>query len=244
MTRTLKEDKPRCSHKGQIYNFEDAEFDGAVAETIAQNGITYAKEAGSGAQVDPDDPDYPFRDLEGIVLPDEIGANRPTLTPFRGGRVREYAYGATDRVSLRYHMPHDIAPNRDAFIHFHWAHNGTAISGTLQATFSYTYAKGHYQEIFIPEKQLTFNIPITDINSHPRWEHFIDEIPIFTELGSATELSWADIEPDALLEADLTVDVIPTITGGAPNEPFILTADLHYRSTGTGTKQKAPDFYT
>lgn len=50
------------------------------------------------------------------------------------------------------------------------------------------------------------------------------------------------LEPDGVLCIHYDVNTIPTITGGS-NRVFIMFVDLHYQSTGIGTKQKAPNFY-
>ncbi|MCK4635847.1 MAG: hypothetical protein KAT32_03210 [Candidatus Moranbacteria bacterium] len=52
------------------------------------------------------------------------------------------------------------------------------------------------------------------------------------------------MEPDGLLMVSLKTTTIPTITGSATsNLPYIFTVDIHYQSTGIGTKNKVPDFY-
>jgi hypothetical protein len=244
MTRTVREDKPRLSHKGDKFVFTDSSFDGSVAETIAQNGVTFAKEANNGAKVDPTAPAFPFRDLEGIVIPDIQGASKPDFTAFRGGLIKENAYSIGDDLNLRYHMPHDAVLNSDIFFHFHWAHNGTAISGSFDVEVKFTYAKGHNQADFGVEKTLTFNIPTPDIGTIPQYRHRIEELPLFVENPDANQLGWADVEPDAVLLCHLRPTAIPVITGGSPNEPFIFTADLHYASTNIGTKNKEFPFYT
>lgn len=51
------------------------------------------------------------------------------------------------------------------------------------------------------------------------------------------------IEVDGVIIVALVVSTIPTITGGSPNEPFLITADIHYQSNNLATKNKAPDFW-
>jgi hypothetical protein len=71
----------------------------------------------------------------------------------------------------------------------------------------------------------------------------ITEVQLTTSGGSATQWDTSLIEVDGLILGCLTLTAIPTITGGVVNEPFVHHIDLHYQSTGIGTKQKAPDFY-
>jgi len=47
------------------------------------------KASGSGIKVDTATPTYPWRDLEGTIMPDQQGANAPTLAAFIGGNVRD-----------------------------------------------------------------------------------------------------------------------------------------------------------
>ena len=51
------------------------------------------------------------------------------------------------------------------------------------------------------------------------------------------------IEPDGLLLVNFTLNTLPTITGGTTAEAFIHAIDIHYQSTGIGTKNKAAGFY-
>lgn len=207
----------------------------------------FPHEKGAGAiMVDHDLPAYTWRDITGIIRPDPIGANAPTLTTFRGGAVRSYAFGATDKIDCEFHIPHDLVcgPNCPSlYLHHHWSHNGTAISGTLAATASTTYSKGHYEGTFPAEKTFAFSKSTPNIATIPRWVHGIEEVEIAKWGGSGSLYDMADIEPDGLLLVNFTVDTIPTITGGSPNEPFILHLDLHYASTNIGTRNRSPNFW-
>jgi len=127
----------------------------------------------------------------------------------------------------------------------HWSHNGTAISGSLILDYGVTYAKGHKQALFGVEVAPQQTIATPDIATVPQYQHWLDEYQLSATSPSATQLDTDDIEPDGIVLVNLTVNTIPTITGGTTNEPFIHTLDLHYQTTGLiGTKQKEPDFYT
>lgn len=207
------------------------------------DGLTINKASGNGIKVDTDTPTFGWRDLRGFMLPDTVGLNAPTLSTFIGGSVRRFAYTANDKMDLEFHIDHDYAMGTDTFIHIHWGHNGTAISGNFVVSFVYTYAKGFNQGIFSAEKTVTMTYNTVNIATTPRYAHRIDEIQLSSNGGSATLLDSALIEPDGVIGVNMTVTSTPTITGGSPNEPFIFFCDIHYQSTNIGTKQKAPNFY-
>jgi hypothetical protein len=209
---------------------------------LSGRALTMPKGRGFGTQIDPDDPGFGWMDLFGVLRPDPLGANSPTLAAMRDGNCREYFYAAADKMDKDYHINHDDA-GHDLFIHIHWGHIGTAISGNFVVTFSYTYAKGHGQEIYPVEKQLVLTYPTMDITTTPQYIHRIDELQLSLAGGSETQIDTNLIEPDGVIIMNMTVTEIPTITGGAQAKPFIHFADIHYRSTGQATKQKAPNFY-
>ena len=84
----------------------------------------------------------------------------------------------------------------------------------------------------------------SDITNSPQHCHRVDEINLTSVGGSASTLDIAEIEVDGLIEMHYDVVTIPTITGGTGNEPYFFTLDIHYQSTGIGTKSKDPDYYT
>lgn len=210
-------------------------------------GLQVPKTAGLGIKVDSTGtPTFPWRDLLGEVAPKTSGVGAPTLAAFRGGNVRSYFFSSGDDIDLTYHIPHDYVPASDLFIHVHWSHNGTAISGSLVCNFYMTYAKGHNQALngeFAAEANRTLTVSTPDIATIPRYRHRVDETQITAASPAASQIDSDIIEPDGVLLIHMDVTTIPTITGGSPNEPTIFTVDIHLQSTGIGTKAKAPDFY-
>lgn len=144
---------------------------------------------------------------------------------------------------MDFHIPHDYVPGSDLFIHMHWSHNGTAISGNIVTTFKFTYAKGHGQEIFPAEKTVVITYNTVNIATTPRYIHRIDEAQLSTPGGSASLLDSNLIEPDGIIMMNMTMTTVPTITGAAVPAPVVFFADVHYQSTGIGTKQKSPNFW-
>lgn len=218
--------------------------DFSAKKFIGYDNLILPKTAGKGILVDTAAPTYNWKDLHGWLKPDTGGVGAPTLAAFRGGVVRTFFYAANDLFDQDYHIPHDWAPGTDLFIHLHWSHNGTAITGNFTVTITHTYAKGHGQANFRAEKVITLTYATVNIATTPQYVHRIDEVQLTSAGGSASLENTGVIEPDGVFSLQLKVIAIPTITGGTQNKPAILYMDLHYQSTNIGTKQKSPDFYT
>jgi len=208
-------------------------------------GLQLPKTSGLGIKVDSTGtPTFPWRDLIGDITPKTSGAGAPTLAAFRGGNVRSFFYSAGDDGDAIFHIPHDYVPGSDMFLHLHWGHNGTAISGSLVVDFYLTYAKGHDQAAFAAEVNRTLTVSTPNIATIPQYRHRVDETQITAASPAASQIDSDIIEVDGLILVHFNATTIPTITGGTTNEPAFFTLDIHYQSTGVGTKQKAPDFWT
>jgi hypothetical protein len=211
-------------------------------------GLQLPKTSGLGIKVDSTGtPTFPWRDLIGDINPKVSGAGAPILAAFRGGNVRSYFFAAGDDIDCFFHVPHDYVPASDIHIHTHWAHNGTAISGTLVLNYYVTYAKGHNQATngeFQAEVNRTVTVSTPDIATIPRYRHRVEETQLSAASPAASQLDSDIIEVDGLILVHLDVTTIPTITGGTTNRPALFAVDIHYQSTGVGTKQKSPDFWT
>jgi hypothetical protein len=219
------------------------------SQQVSYNGssIVLPKEQNSGIKVDTVAPTFGWKDITGILYPDTGGANAPALGTFRGGNIRRFSYAVADKCDCEFHIPHDYAMGTDVYVHVHWSHNGTAISGNMVFTIAHSYAKGHNQgeaSVYPAEKTVVLTYVTTNIATTPQYIHRVDEVAISSAGGSATLMDTAAIEPDGVIAINLTTTTIPTITGGSPNEPFIFHIDLHYQSTQTATKNKSPDFWT
>jgi hypothetical protein len=198
-------------------------------------------EAGYGIQIDPSKPSFTWRDLEGEEVIDVAGQNSAVLAAYRGA-VRDHAFGVGDMMDVRFHIPHDIVPGHPMYVHLHWSHNGTDISGSLSSDLSYTYAKGHDQAEFMLPKLITLSEDAGDIITTPPYRHKIPEMKISDTVESASVMKASDVEIDGLILMNLEVKEIPVITGGS-GKPFIHRIDIHYLSTSIGTLNKVPYFY-
>jgi hypothetical protein len=203
--------------------------------------IILPKTSGEGIQVDTATPSFAWRDKEGTYVYNTAGLNAPSIAAFRGGSCRALKFIANDRIDVQIHWPHDYVMGTDAYMHVHWLHNGTAITGNASFRLDYTYAKGHNQADFPAEKQQTITYATTNIATTPQYRHRIEEIVISSNGGSGTLIDRALFEPDGVLMVSVTLTSLPTITAGDLFIPFI---DLHYQGTEIGTKQKSPPFWT
>jgi hypothetical protein len=184
-----------------------------------------------------------WQDLFGPIIVRDTGVTAPSLATFRAGQIEQYAFSAADKVGFTFHLPHNYKRGTDLYFHVHWSHNGTAISGNMTWTYHATYAKGHDQEIWPVEVSGVINRNTVNIATTPRYIHALDEIQLSTPGGSASLLDTDALEVDGIILLQLFATTIPTITGGAPNEPFLIMADMHYQADMFGTKNKAPNFY-
>ena len=185
-----------------------------------------------------------WKDILGSVTVRGTGPTAPSLTPYRGGNIDQFAFSAADEVMVEFHLPHDYAPGTDIYLHFHWSHNGTAISGNMTWGYDVSYAKGHNQAVFPAEVSGTVTYATVDIATTPQYQHFITELQLSASTPSGSQIDTDDLEVDGIILARVYASAIPTITGGAPNEPFLHFVDIHYQSNYIGTKNKAPNFYT
>jgi hypothetical protein len=214
---------------------------------LCNSDFVLPKTSGIGIKVDTTTPTFPWHDKEFIWIPDIAGGDAPNLATFRddggGLTVRSFAYNVGDRMDAFIHIPHDWVVGTDLYLHVHWAHNGTSVSGNMIWKANYTMAKGHNQQNFgaIKSQNITYNT--VDITTTPQYRHRIDEVQLSDNGGTGNLLDTAQIEVDGIIMLSLIADTIPTI-GGGTTSPFLITTDLHYQSSNIGTKNKAPNFYS
>ena len=221
--------------------------DGAGSSTLAITGdgtLILDNVSGIGIKFDPAAPTYGWKDVLGAIVVRQTGPSAPNFTTFRGGSCRAYAFDVGDQADIIFHIPHDYVLGSDLHLHLHWLHNGTSVSGNLTVDYSVSYAKGHDQAAFSAEVTPQLTVAAPNIATIPRWQHRIDEIQLSAVVPAADQLTTGDLEVDGIISINLSPSVIPAISGGSPNQPFFLFADLHYQSTGVATKNKVPNFYT
>ena len=225
------------------------EFTGTTSLTITAPSLVLDNASGSGFKVDMDTPVYPWRDLEGLIYPDPANpAAAPTVALFRTG-LYAYSYTDGDQCHFSFHMPHDWAPGTDLFLHVHWAHNATGVAAnTLTWAFVMSFAKGFAQEVFSVPITPSITYAMVNLTTTPQYQHKITEIQLSAASPTAAQFDTDNLEVDGMFIGTMTMGVpAGSFSGGTPDEAiYIFTIDLHYQSTGIGTKQKSPNptFYS
>ncbi len=212
-----------------------------AGQAILGHQVIIDKTQGDGIKVDFDAPTYAWQDLLGEITVRGIGANDPAWSVYRGG-IRQYQFGAADEVWLNFHIPHDYVPGSDIYIHAHWSHIVTTVTGgSVTWGFEVSYSKGHNQAAF----SAPITVTLAQNASTGQYQHLIAEIQLSAASPSVSQLDSDIIEVDGLIlvRAYLSANNM-TVSGGLVPDPFLHYVDIHYQSTGIGTKQKAPDFWT
>lgn len=218
----------------------------------ATTGLVLPKTSGTGIKVDNTTPTYPWKDLLGDIIIQRVTATNPTWALFRTPQ-EAWSFssgGGANEVFNRFHIPHDYVMGTDLYIHAHWAQNvvdtgGTAgVPGAVKWNFDISYAKGHgtaggAASAFPASK----TVSVTQQGTTTQYGHMIAEVVFTSAGGSATLTDNALIEPDGVVLVRtwrLDTDASDTLN----QAPFLFYVDLHFQSTGVGTKQKSPPFWT
>ena len=191
-----------------------------------------------------------WKDLLGQVVTRRTAGTRPAFGTFMGVALDAFHFSATDAVNFYFHIPHDYAIGTDIFLHTHWGHNGTAISGNMIWTAEVTISN---RTAAVPHG--SFKTPITtsmnsntisgamNITNYPQHCHCVEEIQLSSATPSASQLNTADLLIDGVVHMNFAATAIPIITGSATNEPFLFFVDIHYQADMEGTLNKDPDYY-
>lgn len=212
--------------------------------------VTLSKTSGKGLKVDTSTPTFPWHDLLGAISIRGVGATDPSYNIYRGG-IRGYQFDVNEEVFIEFHMPHDYVPGSDIYLHFHHSINGKTTAGVTAGTVNggtttwgaeVSYSKGHNQGAF--SAPITTTVTSTTTAS-TLYQHYITEVQLSAASPSASQLDSDDLEVDGLIlvRAYLSANDITVVSGVKP-APFLHFVDIHYQSTGIGTKQKAPNFWT
>lgn len=171
---------------------------------------------------------FGWRDITGEVLTRGVGATDPAWAQIGSGPFYAYSFALNDTCWMVYHVPHDFAPSTDVHLHVHWISDGTD-ANPVKWQFKYAYAKGFNQAAF---DSAGTTITAQEAASGTAYQHMVTET-------SAIDMSIT--EPDGLILVNIT-----RVTNGATDNTdtiFMLTADVHYRSTNLATLNKSPNFY-
>lgn len=184
-----------------------------------------------------------WEDVIGVFTPRTTSGSTYNPSNFIGG-VYSWPHAINYTGDIVYHMPHSYAPGTDLYLHMHWGHQGTSISGSFVVSLVVTHAKRtSAQDVFSTPITTSLSITGLNITNTPRYSHRIDEIQLSTPGGASNMLNTDDIGVDSLIMVRYTTSTIPSISGGVKNQPFIFASDLHIQTNVIGTPHKDPDYY-
>lgn len=170
-----------------------------------------------------------WRDITGQIQVRGTGPTDPSWSQIGATAFSAYDFSVGDMCWLYLHVPHDIVPNSEVFLHAHWVTDGTD-TNPVKWEFTYSHANGFDQEAF------AFGSPGTataeEAGPGVQYQHMV------------TETAGIDMtipEPDGLIALRCR-----RVTNGATDNAdnvFLLQCDVHYLSNDHATPGKAPDFY-
>lgn len=230
---TLTSKGAKLSHSEMDTNFTDLR-DGV--------DMMIPKTKGLGIKVDSlGTPDFGWHDIIGTISIYADDVNRAAISVYRGG-IQALRFAPGNQAHINFHIPHDYVVGTDIFIHAHWSHNFTTVTGgSVTFGFETMYGKGHNQAAF----EAPVNISVIDTASTTQYQHMIAETAASINGGSAVQLDTNSLEPDGIIQVRVYVDSNDIlVSGGGVPDPYIHFVDIHYQSTGVATKNRIPDFWT
>lgn len=187
---------------------------------------------------------FGWEDLIGDIKPRTNGVYAPVLKNLTVNNT-EFSYSVGDKCECKYHIPHNYVPKSDLYIHAHWTHSGTNLTGSFVLKLYSTYSKGHQQDTFTHTALGSISVSGLNITNTPTLAHRVDEVIYSTKGGSASLLDTNLIEVDGFILLTFETDTIPSISGSPyTDDVYIISLDIHYRSTDLPTKNKSPNFYS
>ena len=212
----------------------------SLVEIDASGNIIIPKTAGTGIQVDIDSPTFGFDDIIGQIRTRGVGATDPNDATYIGG-IKAYNFDVNDEAWIDYHINHDYVIGTDIFLHFHWSHNVTVVTGgSVTWGYEMTYAKGHGQA---PFSAAVSGSVVADAST-TQYQQQLDEVQISAASPSGSQIDSDFLEPDGVIMMRVFLSANNITSSAAVPDPFLHFADIHYQTkAGTGTKNKAPDFY-
>ena len=231
----------------------------SVDTGIVPNGLIVPKTAGTGIKVDVDAPTFGWKDQVGHIETRPLAGGGATAIPDfiqYNGTIYQYRFGTAapnnhlHEAFFNFHIQHDYVPGTDLYVHVHWSQivvdtgGAAGVPGVAKWYFDISYAKGFGTAGGAAD---AFNAAITQSvtqqGSTTQYGHMIAEVAFSNAGGDATHIDRARFEPDGIV----MVRVYRDPNDGADTldqDTFVHEVDLHYQSTGVGSKQKSRDFYT
>jgi hypothetical protein len=204
------------------------------------SGKIFPKDSGVGILVDVDTPTFPWHDMPGQIQIVSSAANPASNDLYIGG-IYAIAFEEGDEAFVNYHIPHDYLPGSPIYIHAHWSHKSSVVTGgSVTIGYELSYSKGHNQGAF----SSPINVSIASTASTTQYRHIIAEGVASSSGGSMTTLDTDLLEPDGVILSRIYVDSNDLVTSDLSiPKIFIHYSDIHYQSTGLGTKNRSPSFW-
>jgi len=216
-----------------VENDLQVDGDGVVTGGIEAQDKVFFDEASTGGikMGDIATGTYGWNDITSEIKVRGTGSTDPNWSVINGTAFSAYEFSVGDKCWMSFHLPHDYAKGTDVYLHVHWLPDGTD-TDDVKWEFTYAYAHGHNQAAFDFGSPTTVSVT-EDMSGHTtQYQHYVSETAAITI---------SNCEPDGVIEV-----MIERVTNGGTNNSddiFVLTADVHYQSTGVPTLNRAPNFY-
>lgn len=212
-----------------------------------EESVTLPKDSGYGVKLGDfrGEESFPWQDITAPIEIRGVAATDPSWARIGSTSFWAYKFAIADYVWQVFHVPHDIVPGSDIHFHVHWlpaTQTSPLDTGFVTWEFEYAYAKGFNQGAFdfahASSPQVNSGtVYATDQLPSVQYQHMVSETAAVSIPGMT--------EPDGLIYTRLgRVNNQTSPLNNATQDIFVLTADIHYQSTGVGTKGKAPNFYS
>lgn len=224
---------------------------GASGKTVATFGLVLPKTSGYGILVDTAAPTFPWKNIIGLIAVKGTGANDPDWEVFRD-TIYQYRWtnGNMRQVWDIFSIPMDYVPGTDVWINVHWDQNvvdtgGPAgVPGTVKWYFDVSYAKGYGTPGGAADAfNAIITTSVTQQGSTTQYGHMTAGVQLTNAGGDASHIDRARLEPNGIFKVRLYRD-----SGDAADtlneHPFVGMITVQHQSTGIGTKQRVPPFYT
>ena len=221
------------SDKGSALTHAEMDNNLVELDTIP-TGKVFPSDKTIGIKLDVDTPDWGWHDLVS-TLKSANDASSPTSTVYRGG-IKAWQFDEQNELFIDFHLPHDYVSGTTLFIHSHWSHNSTHVTGgSVTWAFEMMYAKRR--------DETPFPVPITASVVSPinivQYSHLVHETSCSVAGGSGVAIDTNELEVDGVIQCRVYLDSNDITTDDASIvDPFLHFVDLHYNSTGIPTKEK------
>lgn len=217
------------------------ELDNNLIELRDGENLMVPKTQGKGLKLGPvNSPTFGWHDIVGNLFTDPNDVGDAARAIYRGG-IKALQFTVGDDAYVDFHIPHDYAIGTDIFIHVHWSHASTLVTGgSCTWGFEMLYSKGHNQGAF----DAPVLVSVVQLASLVQYQHMIAETTASVAGSSPVLLNKDLLDVDGVIQCRLWLDSNDmTVSSGPVPEPFAHFVDIHYQSTSVPTKNRSPNFW-